>query len=114
MALYVLRPREEETEMPSSRLSSKPRHMKLTWPGLRAQDRLSRIITAWVKEQKEESENEAWARDQVARVLDWIPPETVMKLLYREARRRNSSIPSSPTFISSRLVTPQIRMGITT
>jgi hypothetical protein len=79
--------------MSSSRLNSKPRHAKLSWPGLRAQDRLSRVITRWVKEQKEERENEAWARDLIARVLDWVPPEAVMKLLYREARRRNESIP---------------------
>jgi hypothetical protein len=100
--------------MSSSRLSSKPKRMKLTWPGLRAQDRLSRVITRWVKEQKEERENETWARDQIARVLDWVPPETVMKLLYREARRRNESIPSSASFVSSLLVEPQMRMGITT
>jgi hypothetical protein len=100
--------------MSSSRLNSEPKHTKLTWPGLRARDRLSRVITGWVKEQKEERENEDWARDQIARVLDWVPPETVMKLLYREARRRNESIPSSPSFVSSRVVTPQMRMGMTT
>lgn len=83
--------------MSSSRLNSKPRHIKLLWPGLRAQDRLSRVITQWVKEQKEERENEAWARDLITRVLDWVPPETVMKLLYREARRRNKSIPRLPS-----------------
>ena len=100
--------------MSSSPLNSKPKHTRLSWPGLRARDRLSRVITRWVKEQEEERENEAWARDLIARVLDWVPPETVMKLLYREARRRNESIPGSPTFISSRLVTPQMRMGKTT
>jgi hypothetical protein len=67
-----------------------------------------------VKEQKEERENEAWARDQIARVLNWVPPETVMKLLYREARRRNESIPGSPNFISSRLITPQMHTGMIT
>jgi len=100
--------------MSSTHLNSKPRHTELSWPGLRAQDRLSRVITRWVKEQRAERENEAWARDLIARVLDWVPPETVMKLLYREARRRNESIPRSPNYISSRLITSQMRMGITT
>lgn len=100
--------------MSSSHLTTKPKHGKLTWPGLRAKDRLSRVITRWVKKQKEERENEDWARDQIARVLDWVPPETVMKLLYREGRRRNKSIPSSPNYMSSRVVTSQMRMGITT
>lgn len=95
----------EELRMPSSRLSNKPKHAKLTWPGLGAQDRLSRVATAWVKQQKEERENEAWAESQIARVLNWVPPETVMKLLYREARRRKGSIPISPSFISSRVLT---------
>src|SRR5271154_4081895 len=106
MALYMLGSSGEETKMSSGRLSSKPRHTKLTWPGLRAHDRLTRVITRWVKEQRAERENEAWAQDQVARVLDWVPPETAMKLLYREARRRNESVPSSPNFVSSRVVTP--------
>jgi hypothetical protein len=100
--------------MASGRLRSKPRHMKLSWPGLRAHERLTRVITQWVKEQKEEEENEAWAQDQIARVLDWVPPETAMKVLYREARRRNESILGSPNFVSSRVVAPQMRMGITT
>lgn len=89
--------------MTSNRLSNKPKHMKLSWPGLRDQSRLMRVVTQWVKEQMEERENEAWAQDQIARVLGWVPPETVMKLLYREAHRRNKTIPSSPDFLSSRV-----------
>lgn len=100
--------------MSSNRLSSKPRRENLSWPGLRAKDRLSRVVTQWVKERKEEKGNEDWARDQIARVLDWVPPETVMKLLYREARRRKKSIPMSPSFTASRVIARQILMGMTT
>lgn len=93
--------------MSSSRLGGKPRRENLSWPGLRARDHLSRVVTQWVKERNEGEENEDWARHQIARVLDWVPPETVMKLLYREARRRNKSIPMSPSFVASRLIAPK-------
>lgn len=84
------------------------------WPGLRAKDHLSRVVTRWVKERKEEAENEAWAHGQVARLLDRVSPDTVMKLLYRESRRRKESIPPSPVFLSGRVILGQMRMGMTT
>lgn len=87
--------------MSSSRSNVTAKDTKLTWPGLRSDDYLSRVVTRWVKEQRE---NEAWAREQIAKMMDRVPPETIMKLLYREARLRKSSIPPSPTFLSSRVL----------
>jgi hypothetical protein len=70
------------------RMGAKPAHEKLTWPGLKAKDHLSRVITRAVKEAKETRENEVWAKDLIARVLDYVPPETALKLVYCETRRR--------------------------
>jgi hypothetical protein len=39
----------------------KPRPEKLSWPGLRAKDRLSRVVTCAVKEAREACENEMLA-----------------------------------------------------
>ena len=77
------------------------RDTKLTWPGLRADDLLSRVVTRWVKRQRED---EAWARKQIAKLLARVPPETVMKLLYREARHRKEPIPPSPVYLASRVL----------
>ena len=87
---------------------------KADWPGLRAKDHLSRVVTRWVKEQREEKEQEAWAQGQIVRLLDRVSPDVVVKLLYREARRRKESIPPSPTFLSVRVIRDQMRMGMTT
>lgn|GEM_PF-5951508 len=87
--------------MSSSRSSVTAKDTKLTWPGLRSDDHLSRVVTRWVKKERED---EAWAREQIAKLLDRVPPETVMKLLYREARCRKESIPPSPSFLSSRVL----------
>ena len=42
-------------------------------PGLKAKDHLSRVITRAVKEAEERRENEAWAQNQIARVLNYVP-----------------------------------------
>lgn len=99
--------------MPPKRVSNKPKRSNRSWPGLKAEDHLSRVVTRWVKEKREEMEKEAWAHEQIARLLDHVPPDTVMKLLYIEARRRRESIPPSPIFLSGRILR-QMRIGITT
>ena len=65
-----------------------PEHEKLSWPGLRAKDHLSRVATRAVKEAKEKRENELWAESLIARVLDYVPPETAVKLILQETHRR--------------------------
>jgi hypothetical protein len=70
-----------------------PSHEKLPWPGLRAKDHLSRVVARTLKEAKETKENEVWAENQIARVLDYVPPETGLRLLFREARRRRKPLP---------------------
>jgi len=69
-----------------------PRHEKLPWPGLKSKDHLSRFVTRVVKKAREARENEVWARSQIARLLDYVPPETAMRLVFREARRRKKTI----------------------
>lgn len=70
------------------RISSKPDHEKLPWPGLKAKDRLSRVATQAVKEAREGREIAVWAEKQIARVLDHVPPETAVRILFREISRR--------------------------
>ena len=70
------------------RVSTKPKHEKLSWPGLKAKDHLSRVATRAVKEAKETRENEAWAENMIAHVLDYVQPETAMRLLLQETDRR--------------------------
>lgn len=79
---------------PSPRPARAPlAHEKLPWPGLKAKDRLSRVISRVVKEAREKRENEAWAENQIAHVMDYVSPETAMKLVLREARSRKTPIP---------------------
>lgn len=66
-------------------LARKPSHEKLPWPGLRAKDCFSRTITRIVKEAREASETERWASDQIRRILSYVSPDTVMRLLLSEA-----------------------------
>jgi len=73
---------------PLGRVSGKPKHEKLPWPGLSAKDYLSRVITRAVKEAKETGENEVWAENLIAKVLDYVPPETAARLLLQETYRR--------------------------
>jgi hypothetical protein len=70
-----------------------PRNEKLPWPGLKAGDRLSRIVTAAVKEAREAKYGELRAEYQIARVLDSIPAERAMTLFLREISRRGRHIP---------------------
>jgi len=85
------------------RISAKPEHEKLPWPGLKAKDHLSRVISRAVKEAKETKETkekEEWAENQIARVLDFAPPHTVMKLVFLETLRRGSLTPGSKKLFS--------------
>ncbi len=70
------------------RISAAPNHEKLPWPGLKAKDLLSRVATRAVKEAKEARETVVWAEKQIARVLDHVPPETAVRILFREISRR--------------------------
>jgi hypothetical protein len=70
------------------RISAAPSHEKLPWPGLKAKDHLSRVVTRAVKEAKEAREAAFWAEKQIARVLDHVPPETAARILFREISRR--------------------------
>ena len=74
-------------------VSMKPKHEKLPWPGLKAKDHLSRIVTQAVKEAKEAKETEVWAERQIAMVLKHIQPETFLSLVLREMTRRGLPIP---------------------
>jgi hypothetical protein len=73
-------------------VSIKPTHEKLPWPGLTAKDHLTRVVTRAVKEAKEKGEKEVWAGKQIARVLDYIPPEAAMRLVLGEMSRRGTPI----------------------
>jgi hypothetical protein len=68
-------------------------HEKLSWPGLKAKDHLSRVITRAVKDAKERRENEAWAQNQIARLLYYVPLETAIRLLARETVHRRKPMP---------------------
>ena len=70
------------------RISDEPNHEKLPWPGLKAKDLLSRVATRAVKEAKEARETVVWAERQIARVLDHVPPETAVRILFLEISRR--------------------------
>ena len=76
----------------SNRAQTTPKRERLPWPGLKSKDHLSRFVTRAVKKAKEARENEVWARSQIARLLDYVPPETAMRLVFREARRRKKNI----------------------
>jgi hypothetical protein len=69
-------------------ISVKANHQRLSWPGLKANDHLSRVVTRAVKEAKELGENEAWAKSLISRVLDYVPARTVIELVKREAALR--------------------------
>jgi hypothetical protein len=75
------------------RLSMEPVYEKLSWPGLRAKDHLSRVVTRSVKEAKEARERDMWAEKQIARVLENVPAKTAMKLFFSEMRRRGGRVP---------------------
>jgi hypothetical protein len=76
------------------RISTRPKHEKLPWPGLKDKSHLCRVVSRAVKESEEMRETELWARNQIARVLNYVPPETAMRLVLRERHRRRK--PMSP------------------
>jgi hypothetical protein len=78
-----------------SQASTRPTHEKLPWPGLKAKDHLSRVVTRAVKEAKEMREMEVWAGCTIATVLKYVPPETVIRLVFREILLRERSLPRS-------------------
>lgn len=71
----------------------KPKHERLPWPGLKDKERLIRVVTRAVKDARETREREAWAKEQLARVLDQVPPSTTFRLFLQEVRRRRTLIP---------------------
>lgn len=77
----------------SYKLSIEPSRKKLPWPGLKAKDRLSRIVTREVKEVMETRERDAWAEEQIAKVLDHVPLETALRLVFREMSRQAKPVP---------------------
>ena len=80
------------------RISATPNHEKLPWPGLKANDHLSRVVTLAVKEANEARETALWAEKQIARVLDHVPSEAAVKILFREISRRGKlRIARTPT-----------------
>lgn len=78
-----------------SKISKRPTCEKLPWPGLKAKDHLSRVVTREVKKQREAKEAAAWAEIQIARVIDFVPPDIVLRLVLRELSRRRLFVPLS-------------------
>jgi hypothetical protein len=66
-----------------------PTHEKLPWPGLRAKDYLTRVVTQALKEAKEQRERIAWAEKHIALVLDHISPQIAVQLIFRETHARH-------------------------
>jgi len=74
-------------------VSEKPIHDNLPWPGLKARDHLTRVVTRAVKDAKEARERSAWAEKQIARVLDNVPPQVAIRLIFRVMGRRRRPVP---------------------
>jgi hypothetical protein len=85
--------RTEKRKARKYRLSKEPTYEKLPWPGLKAKDHLTRVVTRAVKEAKEARERNVWAEKQIARVLDNVPPRAAIGLVFREMSRRGKPIP---------------------
>jgi hypothetical protein len=85
--------RTEKRKARKYQLSKEPTYEKLPWPGLKAKDHLTRVVTRAVKETKEARERNVWAEKQIARVLDHVLPQTAMRLVFREMSRRGRPIP---------------------
>ena len=85
----------------SNNVSARPKYDNLPWPGLKAKDRMSRVITRAVKDAKIATERDEWAREQIARILDIVPPRHAMKLIMRELRHwQKSRLRSQKTHVS--------------
>jgi hypothetical protein len=93
------------------RKAKKPGNERLPWPGLRAKDRLSRLVTRAVKEAMEMKDNETWAESQIARVLDYVSPATAMRLIFRETRRRRRPLPQYAKALLKLLPIWSLRQG---
>ena len=85
----------KKVEVQPNQLSRLPVYEKLPWPGLRAKDHLSRVVTRFVKETREERERYLWAEKQIARILEHIPPRTAMRLFFLGMKRRRRKVPRS-------------------
>jgi hypothetical protein len=83
--------KKRKSHVPHERTT--PRREKLSWPGLKAKDHLTRVITRAVKEAREAREKEVWANKHVAQLLDYVSPETAVRHVLRETRRRGIRIP---------------------
>jgi lipoprotein NlpI len=59
-----------------------------SWPGLKAKDHLSRVVTRAVKEAYEDRKKELWAKEQIALILDCISAEAAIEAILRETIRR--------------------------
>jgi hypothetical protein len=81
-------------------VGAKPKHEKLPWPGLKAKDHLTRVITRALKEAREAKENEEWAGNQIARVLDYVSPHTAARVLFQVTNRRRRLTASSRKLFS--------------
>jgi hypothetical protein len=79
---------KKSTKAPPYKVIEKPKHEKLPWPGLRDKSRLIRVVTRAVKNAREEREREIWAEIQIARVLEYIPPSTALRVILKEMTRR--------------------------
>jgi hypothetical protein len=89
----------KKRKAPLLQVSMKPIHEKLPWPGLKANDHLSRVVTRSVKEAKETGERDVWAEKQIARVLDHVAPKAALRLVFREMSRQGRSIPRCAKFL---------------
>jgi hypothetical protein len=87
--------RKKKTKSRLYEVSMKPTHDNLPWPGLKAKDHLSRVVTRAVKDAREARERDVWAEKQIARVLDNVPPRAAIRLVFREMSRRGRPIPRS-------------------
>jgi hypothetical protein len=85
--------RKKNRESRLYKVSMKPTHDNLPWPGLKARDHLSRVVTRAVRDAKEARERDVWAEKQIARVLDNVPPRAAIGLVFREMSRRGKPIP---------------------
>jgi len=75
-----------------SQVGPKPTHEKLPWPGLKAKDHLTRVVTQAVKETKETRERNEWAEKHITLVLDHISPEVATRLFLREMFARHDDL----------------------
>jgi len=66
---------------------------ELPWPGLKAKDHLSRVVTRAVKRAREQRHQLLRAECQIAQLLDRVPAKTVLAMFFAEMSRRGRRIP---------------------